>query len=450
MRIIDYARTSLSAIATQRGRSVLTITAMAMSALIVMSLTAVSLGLSNAARSTLAPDASMSTVVITPTRTAATANIFGGAQEVSQNNNVLTDDMLSTFAHLPHVDSAFPLAEIWEFKTFQMSGGSATFVAQAAGAPRAIAQTHPLIAGSYYADDATNQVVLGYGYARELGGNAGQLLGKQVVITTQNGYVGVGAAILPLNATAAQAQDYANQGTILRATVVGVLKPGIDESRMYVPLGWARQVRTLRSYALDTSGHSYEKQVDQIARDGYSSILVQADSPQNVPIIVQQAKQLGVGALSAVDQLKKIGQFAAVIWVGLGAIAIVTLLAGSLGIVNTMLSAVAEQRYIIGIWRACGATRGLIARLYMLQAATLGFIAGTIGALCSYGIVQLADGALRTMLQAQNLPATTVAAFPLWLALAGIGLTIGFAVLAGVYPARRAAQQSIAQILQEN
>lgn len=446
MKITDYLRSAQGSINRQPGRTILTVTALALSALIVISLSAVSLGLNNAAQRTLAPDASMSTVIVTPTHTAASAGVLGGAQEVSQGSDKLTDPMLADFVKLPHVVSAIPLAEIWEFKTFQLSGGSATFVAQTAGAPADLARTRPLAAGMYYADDATNQVVLGYGYARELGASADKLVGRQIDITTQNGYIGAGANLLPPTATAAQAQNYANHGTILHATVVGVLKPGLDESRMYVPLSWARQIRMLRSLEATSKGVA-EKHVDQIDRDGYSSFLVQADSPQNIQPIVAEANRQGVGSLSAVDELKKLGQFTTILWVGLGAIAVVTLLAGSLGIVNTMLSAVAEQRSVIGVWRALGAKRGVIARLYLLQAALLGLFGGAIGAGLSYVVVWLADGALRTTLQAQNLPVTSVTVLPLWLALTGVGITVVFAMLAGVYPAWRAARQDIVQVL---
>jgi ABC-type antimicrobial peptide transport system permease subunit len=354
--------------------------------------------------------------------------------------------MLGDFSKLPHVISTVPLAEVWEFKTFQLAGGSGTFVAQAAGAPADLGRTRPLAAGAYYADNSTNQVVLGYGYARELGASADKLVGKQIDITTQNGYIGAGANLLAPTATAAQAQDYANHGAILHATVVGVLKPGLDESRMYLPLGWARQIRTLRSLEVTTKGVT-EKHVDQIDRDGYSSFLVQADSPQDIQPIVAEASHLGVGALSAIDELNKLAQFATILWIGLGAIALVTLLAGSLGIVNTMLSAVAEQRSSIGVWRAVGAKRGLIARLYLLQAALLGLFGGLIGTGLSYGVVWLTDGALRAALQAQNLPVTSVTSLPLWLALSGICVTVLFSMAAGLYPAWRAARQDIVQVI---
>src|SRR6185503_14327593 len=133
MRLGDYLRTAGKAFSRQPGRTFLTVTAMAISATILMTLAAISLGLGGAARTTLTPDDSMGAVVVTPTRTAATAGLFGGAQEVSQGDDKLTDDTLAKIRQTPHVATAAPLAEIWEFKSFRIEGSEKTFVSQAAG-----------------------------------------------------------------------------------------------------------------------------------------------------------------------------------------------------------------------------------------------------------------------------------------------------------------------------
>lgn len=444
MRFGDYLRTSFTALARQPGRTFLTVTAMAISATILMTLAAISLGLNDAARSTLTPDDTMNAVVVTPTRTAATAGLFGGAQEVSQGDDKLTDDTLAKLRQTPHVASAMPLAEIWEFKSFRVDGSEKSFVAQAAGTENL---SRSLAAGRTISQTADREVVLGYGYAKELGLSPEALVGKRLIFTTQNGYIGDGAAIPQPTATLQQLKDYANQPTTLSATVVGVLREGIDESRVYLPMAWAREIRTHRTNDVNNSGTIYEKREDQIAKDGYSSIMVQADAPENVPSIVAAVDGMGLGALSTVDQLKKIMQFASVIWVGLGAIALVTLLAGALGIVNTMLTAVAEQRYAIGVWRASGATKGVIARMFMMQAFVMGVIGGAVGAGLSYVAVLLANQQLRAVLQAQHIAVVDVATLPWWLIVGGIGITIVFAVIAGLYPALRAARQDPSRAL---
>lgn len=447
MRFGDYLRAAGKGFSRQPGRTFLTVTAMAISATILMTLAAISLGLGDAARTTLTPDDSMGAVIITPTRTAATAGLFGGAQEVSQGDDKITDDTLAKIRQTPHVATAVPLAEIWEFKSFRIEGSDKTFVSQTAGVQNV---ERTFAAGITVSATNAHEVVLGYGYAKELGVTPQSLIGKKVSITTQNGYIGAGATIPAPTAALPQLKDYANQPTTLQAVVVGVLAEGIDESRVYVPMAWAREVRTHRTTAINDSGVTYEKQEDQIAKDGYSSILVQADSPANVESIVEAVDGMGLGALSTVAQLKKIMQFASIVWVGLGAIALVTLLAGALGIVNTMLTSVAEQRYAIGVWRASGATKGVISRMFVLQAALMGLIGGLIGAGLSYGAVTLANQQLRQLLEAQHIAVVDVAILPWWLAVAGVVTTICFAVVAGMYPAWRAARQDPSRSLSGN
>jgi putative ABC transport system permease protein len=429
----DYLRTAWTALGRQPGRTVLTVAAMAISATIVMTLAAISLGLGDAARTTLTPDAAMTHVVVTPARTAATANIFGGAQEVSKGDDKLTDDVLRDLGTAAHVQSATPVAEIWEFKSFRIAGFDTDFVSQTAGITGA---RSPLAAGRGFAAPAVHEVILGAGYAKELGLEPDALVGKQITFTTQNGYIGDGAAILPPTASLQQAKDYTNHATKLTATVAGVLAPGQDESRLFIPMGWARDIRTHR-----TQTASGEQREDQIAKDGYSSIILRADSPAHVEAVVAAVDDRGFGAISTLSQLKKIMQFSTVIWVGLGAIAVVTLLAGALGIVNTMLTAVAEQRYAIAVWRASGATKGVISRMFIMQSLLMGLLGAVIGAGLSYMAVGAANQQLRSLLEAQHVAVVDVATLPWWLIVAGIVITTLFAVTAGLYPAWRAARQ---------
>lgn len=434
MRSGDYFRVAFTSLGRQAGRTSLTVVAMAISATIVITLAAISFGLGDAARTTLTPDAAMANVVVTPARTAATANIFGGAQEVSKGDDKLTDDVLRTLSTTPHVLAATPVTEIWELKSFRVSGAETDFVSQTAGVTELAAT---LVAGRTFAAPGSREVVVGAGYAKELGLEPAQLVGKQITFTTQNGYIGDGAAILPPTATLQQAKDYANRPTSLTATIVGVLAPNQEESRLFIPMGWAHDIRTHRTQNANGS----EQREDQIAKDGYSSIVLRADSPAHVESVVEAVGDLGFGAISTLSQLKKIMQFSTVIWAGLGAIAVVTLLAGALGIVNTMLTAVAEQRYAIAVWRASGATKGLIARLFTLQALLMGVFGGAIGAGLSYFAVSAANQQLRSLLEAQHVPVIDVAVLPWWLVAAGVAVTALFAVLAGLYPAWRAARQ---------
>jgi putative ABC transport system permease protein len=113
---------------------------------------------------------------------------------------------------------------------------------------------------------------------------------------------------------------------------------------------------------------------------------------------------------------------------GLGAIA---LLVGAIGIANTMVVSVLERRGEIGLRRALGARTGQIALQFVLEAAVIGFGGGVIG---------IAFGAYVVFcFTAWQGIAFTV---PAWTLAAGPAIAMAIGMLAGLYPALKAARQS--------
>jgi putative ABC transport system permease protein len=121
------------------------------------------------------------------------------------------------------------------------------------------------------------------------------------------------------------------------------------------------------------------------------------------------------------------------LFLGLGA---VTLLVSGVGIANIMLISVLERRSEIGLRRALGARGRHVATQFVLEAAALAVIGGTLG---------VALGCLATAVVAHvgGNPVT----IPLSAPLAGLGAAIAVGVLAGAYPAARAARLSPADAL---
>jgi putative ABC transport system permease protein len=115
----------------------------------------------------------------------------------------------------------------------------------------------------------------------------------------------------------------------------------------------------------------------------------------------------------------------------LGGIAAISLLVGGIGVMNIMLVSVTERIREIGLRKALGATPRIIRRQFLTEASVLGLIGGLLGLALgiagSRGLPSLLD---------QPVPVSPLAA---GLALA-ISLVIG--VVAGVYPASRAARLS--------
>jgi putative ABC transport system permease protein len=115
------------------------------------------------------------------------------------------------------------------------------------------------------------------------------------------------------------------------------------------------------------------------------------------------------------------------------------LIVGALVIMNIMLVAVAERTREIGIRKALGATRGNILSQFLIEAATLSVIGAAIGIAGGIGLAKIVQATT-------PLPA----AVALWSIGAALLLGAGVGIVAGVYPASRAARlDPIAALRQE-
>ncbi len=115
---------------------------------------------------------------------------------------------------------------------------------------------------------------------------------------------------------------------------------------------------------------------------------------------------------------------------GVAAIGGISLLVGAVGILTLFTVALQERRREIGLLRSLGATRPLVASLFLGEAATLAAIGGALGLLAGCGIALLLHALL---------PAVPVAFAKFHLALAEMTAVV-LGLLAGTIPALRAAR----------
>ena len=116
----------------------------------------------------------------------------------------------------------------------------------------------------------------------------------------------------------------------------------------------------------------------------------------------------------------------------LGAVGVVTLLLGGIGVMNVMLVAVRERTREIGVRKAIGAPAGTILRQFFIEALIIALLSGGIGLGVAFGLCALVD--------LLPMPDFFAGLIPDWTSgLTAAGLLGAIAVGAALYPARRAA-----------
>jgi len=208
--------------------------------------------------------------------------------------------------------------------------------------------------------------------------------------------------------------------------VIGVLKPilldpGLDSTAFIgLPIA-ARMFRTQPN----PSQLYVRANVDRVTQ--VAGLLAPTADPQN-PDGVQVSRPSDALEARAAAQ----GQFTTLL-LGLGAVA---LLVGAIGIANIMVISVLERRGEIGLRRALGATRRNISSQFLAESALLAALGGVAG-LVMGGLATLGYAAARG--QPFVVPLYVLIAAP------AAGLVIG--MLAGLYPAGKAARLSPTEAL---
>ncbi|MFZ3071104.1 MAG: ABC transporter permease [Anaerolineaceae bacterium] len=218
--------------------------------------------------------------------------------------------------------------------------------------------------------------------------------------------------------------------------VVGVLKEtkGEADYNMYLPLeqvniwnGWARGQKINRD------------------KEGYSQLIVKAESPQVVVDVTDQITELGFQAYTPQAAVESINSFYSIMQIIFGGVGAIALLVAAIGIANTMTMSILERTREIGIMKAIGATNNNILTIFLGEAAGIGFVGGVGGAALGWvisGLINIFAGSYLAS-QASSVgymsSSSIATSTPFWLPIFSIVFATLVGLLSGLYPALNAA-----------
>ncbi len=124
-------------------------------------------------------------------------------------------------------------------------------------------------------------------------------------------------------------------------------------------------------------------------------------------------------------------------------IASISLVVGSIGVMNTMYTAVLERTREIGIMKAVGAKNKDIMLLFLIESGLYGFVGGLIGITAGLGMGKIVEFAATNALGSGLLKASTSP----WLIGGALAFSFLLGCISGVAPARQAAGLNPVQAL---
>jgi putative ABC transport system permease protein len=151
-------------------------------------------------------------------------------------------------------------------------------------------------------------------------------------------------------------------------------------------------------------------------------------------------RKKGLNAFSINDALQGAKRAFILLDIVLSLIGSIALAVSSLGIVNTMVMSILERTREIGIMKAIGGSDRDIRRIFLIEASAIGFFGGLAGVALGWLVGRVVNFGANVYIQQQGGTAGNLFSLPWWLIGGAVGFSIALSLVAGSYPAARAAK----------
>lgn len=234
--------------------------------------------------------------------------------------------------------------------------------------------------------------------------------------------------------------------TEYKAKGVGILENPDDESAWscYMSLEGLEQIQKDLKKARKEKTNYQDK--------GYKRAIVYVGDINDVEAVSTTLREMGFQTDSLNDWLKSMQDTARMIQGILGGIGAISLLVAALGITNTMIMSIYERTKEIGVMKVIGANLKDIKKMFLLEAAMIGFLGGLVGLIFSYTLSFLMNTVLLSVISNAlgsigGGGGSVVSIIPWWIAVGSLVFATVIGVVSGYHPARRAMNLSALESL---
>jgi putative ABC transport system permease protein len=185
----------------------------------------------------------------------------------------------------------------------------------------------------------------------------------------------------------------------------------------------------------------------QLSQREYSMVTMNIDAATPYESIKDSVEALGFSTFSYAEEFEEIRKFFFYFNLALGGIGLIALFTASLGIVNALVMSIIERRREIGTLKALGADERDIRLLFLVESGVIGLIGAVAGILFGWVITRVASLIAQSMMEREGIDPMELFALPWWLILIALSIGVLVSMLAGLYPAARAARIDPVQAL---
>jgi putative ABC transport system permease protein len=373
----------------------------------------------------------------------------------------LDDAARRDFAQIPGVAEIYP--SLNALAEFHMEGGKAedAHFGLLTGLPPSARNSEVFddFQGKYFSGSGGAEALITADFARQLLGlaedvkdpdakltanEASQLLGKPLILRYAERQA-------PGPETAQDGTGAAASFNVVRKeqrlTIVGIVTAepnrglrGGGRAAAFLPVSFMESLNMIQPGDLRNVMRSGEGKIYQV-------LIVRVTRNKDVARIEDQIKKRGFSAFSIADASRNLAVAFTVLDSFLAIFGSLALVVASLGIVNTLVMAVLERRREIGIMKAIGASDGDVKMIFFVEAGCMGILGGALGAFLGWAIGRVINAGTNMVLSRQDLPPLDFWYVPWWLVVFAVGFSIIVSLVAGLYPAGRAAKLDPVQAL---